>query len=387
MKHIFIVLLGCALCVFGAYGAGDSVSEPKGAIEFKTNTDIYGTAQIEAIKNWGLGTNTAGVIESSVVEGKGGSIEPLTHGKDIGGIRGWNGLGELFTILQEQYFALIFLLIVIFVPMAFYGHYKIVGKRHYSHDSFLVVFTKYNIIVHWCAAVPFVMLCLTGLMMVFGDKLGGGALIRFARDVHGFATLFFAVFGTLMFLMWAKDCLFKSYDIKWMMILGGYLDKVNREVPAHKFNAGQKMWFWVATLGGGVMVFTGAVMFFQCTDINYLDKVNREVPAHKFNAGQKMWFWVATLGGGVMVFTGAVMFFQCTDINTLRLMAILHNVLGFAVIALLITHIYMAVFAIEGAMESIINGKMGEEELSMLHSLYYKDLKAQGKLDSMRFKH
>ena len=78
-------------------------------------------------------------------------------------------MGELFTILQEQYFALIFLLIVIFVPMAFYGHYKIVGKRHYSHDSFLVVFTKYNIIVHWCAAVPFVMLCLTGLMMVFGD--------------------------------------------------------------------------------------------------------------------------------------------------------------------------------------------------------------------------
>ncbi len=342
MKHIFIVLLGCVLCVLGAYGAGDSVSvsEPKGAITFKTNTDIYGTAQIEAIKNWGLGTNTAGVIESSVVVGKGGSIEPLTHGEDISGIRGWNGLGELFTILQEQYFALIFLLIVIFVPMAFYGHYKNVGKRHYSHDSFLVVFTKYNIIVHWCAAVPFVMLCLTGLMMVFGDKLGGGALIRFARDVHGFATLFFAVFGTLMFLMWAKDCLFKSYDIKWMMILGGYLDKVNREVPAHKFNAGQKMWFWVATLGGGVMVFTGAVMFFQCTDI-----------------------------------------------NTLRLMAILHNVLGFAVIALLITHIYMAVFAIEGAMESIINGKMGEEELSMLHSLYYKDLKAQGKLDSMRFKH
>ena len=43
MKHIFIVLLGCVLCVLSAYGAGDSVSvsEPKGAITFKTNTDIY----------------------------------------------------------------------------------------------------------------------------------------------------------------------------------------------------------------------------------------------------------------------------------------------------------------------------------------------------------
>ncbi|WP_301186490.1 formate dehydrogenase subunit gamma, partial [uncultured Helicobacter sp.] len=183
-------------------------------------------------------------------------------------------------------------------------------------------------------------LCLTGLMMVFGDKLGGGWLIRFARDLHGFATIFFAIFGTLMFCMWVKDCLFRIYDIKWMMILGGYLDKVNREIPAHKFNAGQKMWFWVATLGGAVMVVSGAIMYFQ--------------------------------GAGI---------------NTLRLMAIVHNVMGFAVIALLITHIYMAVFAIEGALEAIINGKMGEEEVSMLHSLYYKDLQAQGKLDSMRVAH
>lgn len=314
-----------------------AVEEPKGAIDFQTNTHIYGTAQIEAIKNWGLGTSTAGVIESSVIEGKGGSIEALNNGEKIGGIRGWNGLGELFTILQHRYFALVFLLIVIFVPMAFYGHYKLVGPRRYGHNSFLVVFTKYNIIVHWCTAVPFMLVCLTGLMMIFGDKLGGGALIRFARDVHGFSTIFVAIFGTLMFLMWVKDCLFKPYDLKWMMMLGGYLDPINREIPAHKFNAGQKMWFWIATLGGAVMVFTGAVMFFQATDI-----------------------------------------------NTLRLVAIVHNVMGFAVIALLITHIYMAVFAIEGAMEAILNGKMSEEELSMLHSLYYQDLQKQGKLDSMR---
>lgn len=316
-----------ALLLFGstlAFGANPSMPQEGGkqyaevisgnnaliASSDKANPLLYGGPEVVAIKGWGLDS-------------------PHSF-----------GFGELFTILQGKYFALIFLLIVIFVPMAFYGHYKLVGKRHYAHNSFLIVFTKYNIIVHWCAAVPFVMLCLSGLMMVFGDKLGGGTLIRFARDVHGFATLFFAVFGTLMFLMWVKDCLFRTCDIKWMMMLGGYLDKVNREIPAHKFNAGQKMWFWVATLGGGVMVITGGIMFFQAAGI-----------------------------------------------DTLRLMALVHNFVGFLVIALLITHIYMAVFAIEGAIESILNGKMGEEELSMLHSLYYKDLKAQGKLDSMRVKH
>lgn len=325
MMQIFFRIL--ALMLFGAslaFGANPSVPQEGGkqyaeviegnntlfTPQDKANPKLYGGPEVAAIKTWGINS---------------------PHSL---------GLGEIFTLLQGHYFALIFLLIVIFVPMAFYGHYKIIGKRHYLHNNFLLVFSKYNIIVHWCAAVPFVMLCLSGLMMVFGDKLGGGALVRFARDLHGIATLFFAVFGTLMFLMWVKDCLFKSYDVKWMMMLGGYLDKVNREIPAHKFNAGQKMWFWVATLGGAVMVCSGAIMFFQCVGI-----------------------------------------------DALRAMAIVHNFVGFLIIALLITHIYMAVFAIEGAIESILNGKMGEEEVSMLHSLYYQDLKSQGKLDAMRLNH
>lgn len=306
-------------------------------VDLSYNKHLYGTSQIEAIKNWGLGTNTSGVVLGNVIPGDGSSIEALTSGQEISGIRGWNGLGELFTIAQGEYFALIFFCIVLFTPLAFFGHYKIIGARKYNHDSKLRVFSKYNILVHWFAAVPFVLLCITGLMMVFGDKLGGGALVRFVRDLHGLSTIGFAIFCPLMFFMWVKDCLPRLYDIKWFMIMGGYLDKANRIIPAHKFNAGQKMWFWVATLGGVVMIVTGAVMFFQNTDI-----------------------------------------------NTLRLMALIHNIIGFAVIALLITHIYMAAFAIEGALESIVNGQMGEEEVSMLHSYYYEDLKKQGKLDSMR---
>ena len=34
----------------------------------------------------------------------------------------------------------------------------------------------------------------------------------------------------------------------------------------------------------------------------------------------------------------------------------------------------MAVFAIEGALNSIIDGNMGEEELAILHSYYYQEL-------------
>lgn len=271
------------------------------APEQRANPLLYGGPEVAAIKTWGVGSPNA------------------------------DGLGEIFTLVQGHYFALLFAIVVIGVPLAFLGHFMLIGQRKFKHGKSIQVFSGYNICVHWCAAVPFVLLCLTGLVMMFGDKLGGGALVRFARDVHGIATCVFAPFGALMFLMWCKDSLPKGYDIKWFMIMGGYLSQENRPIPAGKFNAGQKMWFWVATLGGAVMVITGAVMFFQSAAI-----------------------------------------------DTLRLMALVHSFVGILVVALLITHIYMAVFAIEGALQSILNGKMGEEEIAILHTYYYAELKKQG---------
>ena len=335
--NLAVIFGAFALAIFPVNALADAENSDFHTIDLGYNKNIYGIKQIEAIKNWELNTQTSGIVSGSVLLGNGLSADRLTNGEKITGIRAWNGLGELFTILQEKYFAIIFLLIILFVPLVFFGHYKMIGARRYNHASKLKVFSKYNILVHWFAAVPCMIICVTGLMMVFGAHLGGGALIRFARDLHGLCTPIFAVFGALMFFMWAKDCIPKAHDIKWLMMMGGYLDKVNRIIPAHKFNAGQKMWFWIATLGGAVMVVTGAIMFFQPVNI-----------------------------------------------NALRLTAIIHNVLGFAFWALLITHIYMAVFAIEGAIESMINGNMGEEEVSMLHSLYYEDLKQSGKLEGMR---
>lgn len=310
----------------------------KGEVDLSYNEKIYGKNQIEAIKNWGLDSLPAGVsLENTPNQLLTGSIDPLKSGESINGIRGIAGLGELFTILQNSYFKYIFFAIIILVPLAFFGHFMIVGQRKFNHANKLQVFSKFNIIVHWGAAVPFVLICLTGLIMAFGSYLGGGAFVRLARDIHGLATPIFAVFGILMFAMWAKESMFKKYDIEWFKIMGGYLSQENILVPAGKFNAGQKMWFWIAMLGGAVMVISGAIMFFQSTDI-----------------------------------------------NTLRLMAIIHNVVGFLIIAMLITHIYMSLFAIDGAIEAIINGKMGEEELSILHSIYYKELQESNKLDSMR---
>lgn len=317
-----------ALVLMGSFGFAKEQAR-----DFSYNERIYGTSQIEAIKGWGLESPTSGSVQGSVMQMEGVGIDLANNGGKIAGIRGWQGLGEGFTILQHQYFAPIFFAILILVPLAFFGHNLMVGaKRFDHHGKKFRVFSDFNIFVHWGAAVPFVLICITGLLMMFGDKLGGGMPIRLAKNVHFLATWVFLVFGILMFFMWLKPAMFRLYDLQWLKIMGGYLSKEKREVSAGKFNAGQKMWFWLATIGGFVMAFSGIVMHY---------------------------FW--------------------GDINTLRLMAIVHNVLGFGVLAMLITHIYMAVFAIEGAIESILNGHMVEEELALMHSFYYKELVGERK--------
>jgi formate dehydrogenase subunit gamma len=69
-----------------------------------------------------------------------------------------------------------------------------------------------------------------------------------------------------------------------------------------------------------------------------------------------------------------------TQIDFLRLSAIVHNILGMAVAALFFTHIYMSMFAIKGAIHSMITGDKEEEEVEILHSTYYKQLKEQNKV-------
>lgn len=333
-KKSGVVLMAVFLFFGTGYAlAADNTSQTsQKPVDFNYNTKIYGTPQIEAIKNWGIHSPTAGVVSGPVTQMSGTSIDVLHNGEKIKGIAGIKGLGESFTILQNRFFAPIFLIVIILAIAVYFGHYKIIGALKFNHHSKkFKVFSKYNIIVHWGSAVPFLLICITGLMMVFGDKLGGGMPIRVAKNIHFFATFVFIVFGILMFLMWFRTSLFRLYDIEWFKIMGGYLSKNKNPIPAGKFNAGQKVWFWIATLGGFVMAATGLIMHYFYGDINFL-----------------------------------------------RLSAIIHNVLGFGVIAMLITHIYMSVFAIEGALESILNGEMGEEELAMMHSFYYKELMSEG---------
>lgn len=254
-------------------------------------------------------------------------------------------LGKIFTLLQGKYFSMVFLAIALGVPAVFLLHYLVIGPMIFSHDRKKIpVFTIFHRVIHWLAGISFIVLVPTGLIMIFGSAFGGGSFVRVCKELHAIATPLFCIAVIPMLLMWLKEMLPTSDDIKWMMIMGGYLNKRKDPIPAGKFNAGQKMWFWLCTLGGIVMILTGAAMYFQDFNLSIIKAL------------------------------------EISQIDFLRGSAIVHNILGMAVTALFMTHIYMSVFAIKGAIHSMISGLKEEEEVEILHSTYYKKLKKEQKI-------
>lgn len=236
----------------------------------------------------------------------------------------WQQYGQMFTDLQSALFSRIFLFILTLIPALFLIHYIVIGAKHFDHDGPEVLFfPAFTRLVHLIAAISFSLLVITGLMVIFGKLLGGGTFVMSGRNVHLVSALVFTITAVFMLLIWFKDMLPMPYDIAWLFIMGGYLSKKKKPIPAGKFNAGQKMWFWLATVGGGVMAYTG-------------------------------WY----------LYT-----FQATP-DQLRIMAIIHNFLGAALVALFLVHLYMSLFAISGAIQSMITGYKPREEIEILHSRY-----------------
>lgn len=250
---------------------------------------------------------------------------PQQYSELYGGITGdWQQFGQLFTQLQGDLFWKIFLGVITVVPALFLLHFMIVGAKSFSHDGAQILFfNAFTRLIHWIGAIAFSLLVITGLLIIFGGIIGGGAPIRFARTVHIVAAIVFAFDAVLMFLIWVKDMFPALCDIHWIFILGGYLSKEKKPVPAGKYNAGQKAWFWLSTVGGLVMAYTGYVIW------------------------------------GMQ-----------GELDMVRLYAIIHNVLGMVLVSLFLTHLYMSLFAIKGSLNSMITGYKPKEEVDILHSRY-----------------
>ena len=133
-------------------------------------------------------------------------------------------------------------------------------------EPILKRFTFVERVVHWVVGVAFVVLLLTGLALSYPSLfwlttfVGGGAA---ARALHPQIGAVFGVGLLLMFALWVRDMFLDGLDRQWLGAVKHYAAHERDKVPpAGKYNAGQKLFFWVQSLLGIVFVLTGLLLWF-----------------------------------------------------------------------------------------------------------------------------
>lgn len=113
-------------------------------------------------------------------------------------------------------------------------------KKKYDRTVMIRRFSVGEIILHWLRIILFIMLFITGFQML----LAGGEPGHLGPH-HGFLGLAFVIVTIINLISWRKDTIFRKYDLRWLSSLGGYLSKQSLPLPAGRFNAGQKVFYWL----------------------------------------------------------------------------------------------------------------------------------------------
>ncbi len=187
-------------------------------------------------------------------------------------------------------------------------HYAVFGPRRVHTqpgEPQILRFLWYERLIHVTAVVTFTFLAVTGIMLMLHAETPDGVV----RLMHGTVGPLFMVAIVGMLVTWWKNGLFVSCDKDWVCNLGGYLWR-RGDCPADKFNAGQKVFYWVIVIGFGMLVsITGLTMF-----------GTRGTAAS----------WIFTL----------------------------HDLAGVVIIAGIIGHVYLSVFANPGTINGIVTGRV-----------------------------
>ena len=194
-------------------------------------------------------------------------------------------------------------------------------------------------VVHWCVALSCLLLCITGMGMMYhslnfiGTLVGGMGNLKL---VHNFGGIFFTVSLVCTILMWWKEAGVFSFpeDAEWIKAAGGYLWHVENVPEIGKYNPGQKMFFLTVALFGAGMVVSGFIMWFP-------------------------------LGFSVKL---------------ARLMYVLHA-LGFVVIfAFFFVHLYLVTIGAPGSAPAMFTGWVTKAWVKKQHPKWLKEMEKHGTL-------
>jgi formate dehydrogenase subunit gamma len=160
-------------------------------------------------------------------------------------------------ITQYGGWGLVGVILAIAAFFAYRGQIKLHGA---NSGKVIERFTLFERIAHWTMAISFVLLAFSGLTLLFGKHIllpvFGYTLFSWlamlCKTVHNFVGPLFSISIVVAFIVFVRDNFPRASDIKWLLKGGGLFSGAH--VPSHRFNAGEKVWFWGGLFTLGIIV-------------------------------------------------------------------------------------------------------------------------------------
>jgi formate dehydrogenase subunit gamma len=221
------------------------------------------------------------------------------------------------------------------------------GGREPDTGRVIERFTYFERAAHWCNAIAFCVLAISGLVMAFGKffllPLIGGTLFGWLtyalKTAHNFAGPLFAVSLVIVFVTFVRDNFPNRSDLQWLRKGGGLIS--GEEVPSGRFNAGEKVIFWGGVFFLGIIVVASGLV---------LDKL---IPGMAYLRGD------------------------------MQIANMVHGVATVLMMALFLGHIYLGTIGMKDAYKAMETGYVDEGWAKEHHELWYDDVKA-GKIPAQR---
>ena len=129
----------------------------------------------------------------------------------------------------------------------------------------IIRYTPFERANHWLAAITFILLALSGLAFFhpafypLTQLFGGGV---WTRILHPFIGVLMCLSFGVMFLNYRKLNVMTPADREWLSHVREMVDGDDRHMPeAGKFNGGQKLLFWLLVASMVLLVLSGIVIW------------------------------------------------------------------------------------------------------------------------------
>jgi formate dehydrogenase subunit gamma len=232
--------------------------------------------------------------------------------------------------------------IILLIPLAILVLFYLAKGPIKVHDPLtgrlIERFSSVERVAHWTMGLSFVVLALTGIVILFGKHIilpivGHAAfagLTTLSKNLHNFVGPLF-IFAMVIFItLFIRENIWKSHDGAWLGKFGGMLS--GEHVPSGKFNAGEKVLFWVLVMGlCTVMAVTGLILNFP-----------------NWNQGREAMQLANLIHGGAAILAMAMATF----------------------------HIYLGTVGMQGALDAMKTGYVDETWAKEHHEIWYNEVKA-----------